>query len=48
MFEASGGHALFESEAIQRLQRDVHAGSHQHALYWDEIAEGYGKAVLGG
>jgi 3-hydroxy-9,10-secoandrosta-1,3,5(10)-triene-9,17-dione monooxygenase len=46
LFEASGGHSLFETEAMQRFQRDVHAGSHQAALYWDAIAEGYGRAAL--
>ena len=47
LFEASGGHSLFESEAMQRFHRDIHAGSHQFALYWDSIAEGYGRAALG-
>jgi 3-hydroxy-9,10-secoandrosta-1,3,5(10)-triene-9,17-dione monooxygenase len=47
LFEASGGHSLFESEAMQRIHRDVHAGSHQAALYWDTIAESYGRAALG-
>jgi 3-hydroxy-9,10-secoandrosta-1,3,5(10)-triene-9,17-dione monooxygenase len=47
LFEASGGHALYDTQAIQRFHRDVHAGSHQVALYWDAIAEGYGRAALG-
>jgi 3-hydroxy-9,10-secoandrosta-1,3,5(10)-triene-9,17-dione monooxygenase len=47
LFEASGGHALYDSQAIQRFHRDVHAGSHQVALYWDSIAEGYGRTALG-
>ena len=47
LFEASGGHALYDSNAMQRFHRDVHAGSHQVALYWDSIAEGYGRAALG-
>ena len=47
LFEASGGHALFDSQPMQRFHRDVHAGSHQAALYWDSIAEGYGRAALG-
>jgi 3-hydroxy-9,10-secoandrosta-1,3,5(10)-triene-9,17-dione monooxygenase len=47
LFDASGGHSLYDSEAMQRYHRDVHAGSHQVALYWDSIAEGYGRAALG-
>jgi alkylation response protein AidB-like acyl-CoA dehydrogenase len=47
LFEASGGHALFDSNAMQRFHRDVHAGSHQAALYWDSIGEAYGRAVFG-
>ena len=47
LFEAAGGHSLYESNPMQRFHRDVHAGSHQVALYWDSIAEGYGRAALG-
>jgi 3-hydroxy-9,10-secoandrosta-1,3,5(10)-triene-9,17-dione monooxygenase len=47
LFEASGGHSLYDSESMQRFHRDVHAGSHQAALYWDSIAEAYGRAALG-
>jgi 3-hydroxy-9,10-secoandrosta-1,3,5(10)-triene-9,17-dione monooxygenase len=47
LFEAGGGHSLFETQALQRFHRDVHAGSHQIALYWDAIGDGYGRAALG-
>jgi 3-hydroxy-9,10-secoandrosta-1,3,5(10)-triene-9,17-dione monooxygenase len=47
LFEASGGHGLFDSNPMQRYHRDVHAGSHQAALYWDAIGEAYGRAALG-
>ena len=47
LFEAAGGHSLFESDPIQRLWRDTHAGAHQMALYWDNLAEGYGRAAFG-
>jgi len=47
LFDASGGHALFASNAMQRFHRDVHAGAHQAALYWDTIGESYGRAALG-
>jgi hypothetical protein len=32
---------------MQRMHRDVHAGAHQTALYWDAVAEAYGRAVFG-
>jgi alkylation response protein AidB-like acyl-CoA dehydrogenase len=47
LFDAAGGHALYDSQAMQRFHRDVHAGSHQVALYWDSIGESYGRAALG-
>ncbi len=47
LFEAGGGHALYDTQALQRFHRDVHAGSHQVALYWDAIGEAYGRTALG-
>jgi alkylation response protein AidB-like acyl-CoA dehydrogenase len=47
LFEASGGRAIAESEAMQRLHRDVHAGSHHVGLSWDTAAEDYGRQALG-
>src|SRR5439155_7023905 len=47
LFEASGGHALFEGEPIQRMHRDAHGASHQGALSWDTAAEQYGRVALG-
>ena len=47
LFEASGGHSLFNTDPMQRIQRDVHAGAHQTALFWDNNAEAYGRAVFG-
>jgi alkylation response protein AidB-like acyl-CoA dehydrogenase len=47
LFEAAGGHALYETQALQRFHRDAHAGSHQVALYWDAIGEAYGRTALG-
>jgi len=47
IFEAAGGHSLFESDPIQRLWRGTNAGAHQAALYWDNLAENYGRAALG-
>jgi alkylation response protein AidB-like acyl-CoA dehydrogenase len=47
LFEASGGRSLFESDPMQRFHRDVHGGAHQTALFWDVIAEAYGRAAFG-
>ncbi len=47
LFDASGGNSLYSSQPMQRFHRDVHAGAHQTALYWDTLAEGYGRALLG-
>ena len=47
LFEATGGRSLYDSDPMQRIHRDVHAGAHQTALYWDTIAEAYGRAAFG-
>ena len=47
LFEASGGRAISESEAIQRFHRDVNAGSHHQGLSWDAAAEDFGRQALG-
>ncbi len=47
LFEASGGHSLWDTDPMQRLHRDVHAGAHQTALFWDPVAEAYGRALFG-
>jgi 3-hydroxy-9,10-secoandrosta-1,3,5(10)-triene-9,17-dione monooxygenase len=47
LFEASGGHALFDASPLQRFHRDVHAASHQVSLSWDTASEQYGRVLLG-
>lgn len=47
LFEASGGHALFDSSPLQRFHRDIHAASHHFSLSWDTVAEQYGRVRLG-
>lgn len=47
LYEASGGRAIMDTEPIQRLYRDVHAGSHHAALNWDTAAEQFGRRALG-
>lgn len=47
LFEASGGGAILESEAMQRFHRDAHAASHHQGLSWDTAAEEFGRQALG-
>ncbi|MGE3540141.1 MAG: acyl-CoA dehydrogenase family protein [Candidatus Tectimicrobiota bacterium] len=47
LFEASGGRALLESEAMQRFHRDIHAASHHQGISWDAAAEDFGRQALG-
>lgn len=47
LFEASGGHALFNSDPIQRFHRDAHAASHHVSLSWYAASEQYGRVRLG-
>ncbi len=47
LFEASGGHALFDASPMQRFHRDAHAASHHFGLAWETVAEEYGRIRLG-
>ena len=47
LFEVNGGHALFDSSALQPYHRDIHAASHHVALHWAPVAEQYGRVRLG-
>ena len=47
LFEASGGHALFDSSPMQRFHRDAHAASHHFGIAWEAVAEEYGRLRLG-
>ena len=47
LFEASGGHALLESNPLQRFHRDAWAASQHFGTRWDENAELYGRVALG-
>jgi 3-hydroxy-9,10-secoandrosta-1,3,5(10)-triene-9,17-dione monooxygenase len=47
LFEAAGGHALYDDNPLQRFSRDAHAASHHTALVWDAPAELYGRVALG-
>ena len=47
LFEAGGGHALHESNPLQRFHRDALAASQHMAIRWDDYAEQYGRVALG-
>jgi alkylation response protein AidB-like acyl-CoA dehydrogenase len=47
LFEAGGGHALLESNPLQRFHRDALAASQHFGTRWDENAEQYGRVALG-
>ena len=47
LFHLSGGHALFDTEALQRFHRDAHAVAHRDALIMDMGGQAYGKVALG-
>jgi 3-hydroxy-9,10-secoandrosta-1,3,5(10)-triene-9,17-dione monooxygenase len=47
LFEASGGRALLESDAMQRFHRDANAASHHQGISWDAAAEDFGRQALG-
>ncbi len=47
LFDVSGGHSLFDSGAMQRFHRDIHAATHHTSLAWDNVAGQYGRVRLG-
>ena len=47
LFEASGGHSLFDTEPLQRFHRDIHAASLHTSMTWDNVAEQSGRVRLG-
>lgn len=47
IFDLSGGHALFDSDPLQRFHRDAHAIAHRDTLIMDVGGLQYGKAALG-
>ena len=47
LFDLSGGHALFDSVALQRFHRDAQAVAHRDGLIMDLGGQQYGRVVLG-
>ena len=46
MFAAAGGHAIFNTNPLQRQLRDLIAVATHRGLYFDESAPAYGKSAL--
>ena len=47
LFDVSGGHALFDSVALQRFHRDAQAVAHRDGLIMDLGGQQYGRLALG-
>ena len=47
LFDLSGGHALFESEPLQRFHRDAQAVAHRDGLIMDLGGHQFGRVMLG-
>jgi 3-hydroxy-9,10-secoandrosta-1,3,5(10)-triene-9,17-dione monooxygenase len=47
LFDLSGGHALFDSEPLQRFHRDAQAVAHRDGLIMDLGGQNYGRVLLG-
>ena len=46
LFDVSGGHALFDSSALQRHHRDAHAAAHRDTLTMDFAGPDFGRLAL--
>lgn len=47
IFEASGGTAIYDGQAMQQMFRDLNAGAQHFAFTWDRAMTGYGRAAAG-
>jgi len=47
LFDAAGGNAIYARNPLQRIHRDINAGSHQVAIGWDDNATLWGRVRLG-
>ncbi|HEX9836306.1 MAG TPA: acyl-CoA dehydrogenase family protein [Alphaproteobacteria bacterium] len=48
LFKCTGGNGLYDTQAVQRGYRDVHAMGQHIAGIWEACAGTYGKVTLGG
>jgi len=46
LFEASGGHAIFQSAPIQRFYRDAQAATHRETMLLDVAGQNFGRMML--
>ncbi len=47
LFDLSGGHAIFDSQPLQRFHRDAQAVAHRDGLIMDLGGQQYGRVALG-
>jgi 3-hydroxy-9,10-secoandrosta-1,3,5(10)-triene-9,17-dione monooxygenase len=47
LFEAAGGSAIYDTEPLQRMWRDLNAASAHVAFGWDDAVTDFGRASLG-
>lgn len=47
LFEASGGHAIFQSQPLQRFYRDAQAATHRETMLLDASGQEFGRLALG-
>jgi alkylation response protein AidB-like acyl-CoA dehydrogenase len=46
IYEASGGHGIFQSAPIQRFFRDAHAATHCETMLLDVAEQIFGRLTL--
>jgi len=46
LFEASGGHAIFQSEPMQRFYRDAQAATHRETMLLDVAGQPFGRIAM--
>lgn len=47
LFEAAGGSAVYDGDAMQRIWRDVNAAAQHFAFTWDNAMPAFGRAAAG-
>ena len=48
LYAAGGAHVLFTGDRIDRLHRDIIAGSHHYGLNWNSLFAATGRVLSGG